>query len=59
VLGIFARLCHRDGKEAYLKDMPLVMQYLRNACQRYRELRPLLKLLNKLDPVEVQVGYTF
>ncbi|GAB2890631.1 phosphotransferase [Uliginosibacterium flavum] len=59
VLGIFARLCHRDGKEAYLKDMPLVMHYLRSACQRYRELRPLLKLLNKLDPVEVQVGYTF
>src|SRR5207245_1068027 len=23
ILGIFARLHHRDGKEAYLKDMPL------------------------------------
>jgi hypothetical protein len=25
VLGIFARLCHRDGKPAYLKDMPRVL----------------------------------
>ena len=26
VLGIFARLCHRDGKTGYVNDMPLVMQ---------------------------------
>jgi len=59
VLGIFARLWHRDGKDGYLRDMPLVMHYLRKVCERYRELRPLLRLLNKLDPQEVQVGYTF
>jgi len=49
VLGIFARLCHRDGKENYLKDMPLVMAYLRKTCERYRELGPLLKLLDELE----------
>ncbi|MFN7369188.1 MAG: aminoglycoside phosphotransferase, partial [Burkholderiales bacterium] len=27
VLGIFARLWHRDGKQAYLKDIPLVLHY--------------------------------
>ncbi|MBK9393387.1 MAG: phosphotransferase [Uliginosibacterium sp.] len=59
VLGIFARLWHRDGKEAYLQDMPLVMHYLRTVCKRYGELRPLLRLLDKLDPEEVQIGYTF
>jgi aminoglycoside/choline kinase family phosphotransferase len=59
VLGIFARLCHRDGKEAYLQDMPLVMEYLRKACDRYRALGPLLKVIDKLDPVPVQFGYTF
>jgi aminoglycoside/choline kinase family phosphotransferase len=59
VLGIFARLWHRDGKEAYLQDMPLVMHYLRTVCKRYGELRPLQRLLDKLDPEEVQVGYTF
>jgi aminoglycoside/choline kinase family phosphotransferase len=36
VLGIFARLWHRDGKDGYLKDMPLVARYLRTACERYR-----------------------
>jgi len=59
VLGIFARLCHRDGKDGYLQDMPLVMDYLRRACERYIELKPLLNLLNELEPQEKQVGYTF
>lgn len=59
VLGIFARLYHRDGKDGYLKDMPLVMHHLRATCKRYGELKPLLRLLNRLDPEEQQVGYTF
>jgi hypothetical protein len=60
VLGIFARLYHRDGKEAYLKDMPLVMSYLRRACERYIDLKPLLRLLDELEPqTDQQVGYTF
>ena len=49
VLGIFARLYHRDGKEGYLKDMPLVMHYLRKVCERYVELRPMLRLLDALE----------
>ena len=49
VLGIFARLYHRDGKEGYLKDMPLVMEYLRTACERYEDLKPLAKILNELE----------
>jgi N-acetylmuramate 1-kinase len=49
VLGIFARLYHRDGKDRYLKDLPLVMRYLRRACERYRELTPLLHLLDMLE----------
>ncbi len=60
VLGIFARLYHRDGKEGYLKDMPLVMNYLRKACERYVDLKPLLNLLDELEPqTGKQVGYTF
>lgn len=59
ILGIFARLCHRDGKDGYLKDMPLVMDYLRRTCARYIELRPLLRLLDKLENSQPQVGYTF
>jgi len=59
ILGIFARLCHRDGKEGYLKDMPLVMHYLRKVCERYIELKPLLRLLDVLENKQAQVGYTF
>ncbi|MFA5824555.1 MAG: phosphotransferase [Gallionellaceae bacterium] len=59
VLGIFARLYHRDGKEGYLKDMPLVMDYLRRACVRYIDLKPLLNLLDELEPQIQQEGYTF
>jgi aminoglycoside/choline kinase family phosphotransferase len=59
VLGIFARLFHRDGKDGYLKEMPRVMRYLRGACARYRELAPLLRFLDELERRRAVVGYTF
>jgi aminoglycoside/choline kinase family phosphotransferase len=59
VLGIFARLCHRDGKEGYLKDMPLVMSYLRRACERYNGLGDFLRLLDQVEGKAEEVGYTF
>ena len=59
VLGIFARLCHRDGKDGYLKDMPRVMAYLRRTCERYVELQPLVRLLDQLENRPAEVGYTF
>ena len=59
VLGIFARLWHRDGKEGYLKNMPRVMDHLRKTCERYNELRPLLGLLDELEGQAPRVGYTF
>jgi len=59
VLGIFARLYHRDGKDGYLKDLPLVMEYTRKVAYRYKELAPLVKLLDELEDKAPQVGYTF
>ena len=59
VLGIFARLSHRDGKDGYLKDMPIVMAHLRKVCERYVELRPMLRLLNQLENVQAKEGFTF
>ncbi len=59
ILGIFARLCHRDGKQAYLDDLPLVMTYVRNAANRYKELKPLIRLLDQVENNAPQVGYTF
>ena len=59
VLGIFARLYHRDGKDGYLNDMPLVMQYVRKTAYRYREFSPLIRLLDTLDDKQTGTGYTF
>jgi hypothetical protein len=61
VLGVFSRLNYRDGKSSYLGNIPLVADYLRKACERYRELNPLLTLLDKweTDKPELKVGYTF
>jgi len=59
VLGIFTRLSHRDGKDGYLKDMPLVFEYLFKASKRYTDLKPLQVLLEELHPQVMQQGYTF
>ena len=59
VLGIFARLYHRDGKENYLKDIPLVMKYASKAAHRYTELAPLAKLLDDLQDVKPGATYSF
>lgn len=59
VLGIFARLCYRDGKSDYLNDMPRVMSYLLRTARRYRELRPLAQLLDRLEERPTAVGYSF
>ena len=45
--GIFARLWHRDGKAGYLGDIPRVMAYLRDVARSYRELDPLVRLIDR------------
>lgn len=40
VLGIFARLYLRDGKEGYLKDLPLVIRYTLEVSEAHSELLP-------------------
>jgi aminoglycoside/choline kinase family phosphotransferase len=59
VLGIFARLWHRDGKQRYLADLPLVMRYLRGACARYDELAPLGRFLDEIEGQERRAAYTY
>ncbi|MCY1206542.1 N-acetylmuramate/N-acetylglucosamine kinase [compost metagenome] len=59
IMGVFARLNHRDGKAHYLAHMPRVNGYVRQVAQRYGVFTPLLRLLDKLDNREVSVGYTF
>jgi len=36
--GIFCRLCHRDGKCAYLDDVPRTLRYILDIAPRYESL---------------------
>ena len=59
VAGIFARLTLRDGKPQYLADTPRFITYLRATCERYRELKPLLRLIERVEGIEIPSGYAF
>ena len=54
VLGIFARLFHRDKKDGYLKDIPLVLEYAIATANRYIELKPLARILESTRSNPVQ-----
>lgn len=47
VMGIFARLNHRDGKPKYIADAPRFLAYLDDVLPRYPELAPLAALLDR------------
>ena len=59
VAGIFARLTLRDGKPKYLADTPRFIHYIRTTCSRYRELAPLLRLVDQIEGIQAQVGYAY
>jgi hypothetical protein len=59
VLGIFCRLKHRDGKARYVEDLPRFFGYATKVALRYRELAPLLPLLEPLSGARLTAGYTF
>jgi aminoglycoside/choline kinase family phosphotransferase len=59
VLGIFARIHYRDGKPDYLEDTPRFLAYARPVAQRYRELAPIARLLDRLEGVAPKSAYTF
>ena len=48
VIGIFARICHRDGKPRYLGDVPRFLAYIEAVIARRPELAPLDELLGSL-----------
>lgn len=45
--GIFCRLSHRDGKSAYLNDVPRTLDYIVELGSRYEELDFLLPLITE------------
>ena len=47
VLGIFARLNHRDGKSNYLNDLPLTLDYVMQVAKKYSDTKPLYDLFSE------------
>ncbi len=59
VAGIFARITLRDGKPKYLADAPRFIGYIRATCNRYRELGPLLQVIDEIEGLQAATGYAF
>lgn len=50
VVGIFARLAHRDKKPRYLADLPLAHRHLSDACRQTAALKDLLTVVSDYPP---------
>ncbi len=50
--GIFARLCHRDGKSGYLADIPRTLSYIVDLNGEYPELQGLIELIQGISITE-------
>ena len=59
ILGVFARLNHRDGKSHYLDHVPRVLQYVRQVAGRYHAFTPLARLLDRLQGIKPDVSLSF
>jgi N-acetylmuramate 1-kinase len=59
IMGIFARINYRDGKPKYLADTPRFARYVRAVAQRYEVFAPMLRLFDRIESRETQVGYSF
>ena len=59
VAGIFARITLRDGKPKYLADTPRFIHYIHTTASRYRELAPLLRLVDQIEGTTPQVGFAY
>jgi aminoglycoside/choline kinase family phosphotransferase len=59
VAGIFTRLTLRDGKPRYLADTPRFIAYIRATASRYRDLTPLLRLVDEVEGTQQTAAYVF
>ena len=50
ILGLFCRLCYRDGKPGYLADLPRVLRYVLDTARRHADTAPLA------DLIEAKIG---
>ena len=54
--GIFARLNHRDGKPAYMLDIPRTLSYIVELETQYPELDWLIEVINKQVLPKLEAG---
>ncbi|WP_350297080.1 phosphotransferase, partial [Limnohabitans sp. Rim8] len=59
VAGIFTRLSLRDGKPKYLADAPRFIHYIRTTANRYRELKPLMRLVDEVENIQNVSGFAY
>jgi hypothetical protein len=59
IAGIFARLTLRDGKPKYLADTPRFIGYIRATCDRYIELKPLLRLIEDIEGIVQPINLAY
>lgn len=59
VLGIFARIKHRDGKPGYVEDAPRFLRYIRAVSARYNALAPLAHLFDAIESQQAAQGKNF
>ena len=59
IAGIFARLTLRDGKPRYLADTPRFIAYIRATASRYRDLKPLLRLVDEIEGTQAITGFAY
>ena len=59
VLGIFCRLKHRDNKPQYASDLPRFFAYVTKVMLRYRQLEPMLALIEPLQGGLTVKGVSF
>lgn len=50
ILGLFCRLCYRDGKPGYLEDLPRVLRYVLDVARRHVDTAALA------DLIEAKIG---
>jgi aminoglycoside/choline kinase family phosphotransferase len=57
ILGLFCRLCYRDGKPGYLNDLPRVLSYVLNTARRHADIAPLADLIEaKIGQRDIRVA---
>jgi aminoglycoside/choline kinase family phosphotransferase len=59
ILGVFARLSHRDAKHHYLDHLPRVQTYVRQVAARYSVFHPLIRLLDTIERRATSTGFSF